>query len=101
MCGQAATSLTQNKSSLRVLRLGHVLHPVHVLAVDLLLHGDMRHAVRESSTVPVLHPRGSPDHVPGPDLLLLAAPRLDPPDAGGDNQMLASQVAVPGGTRAR
>src|SRR5918995_3258881 len=104
MCGHARQGhcgRTAARSSLRVMRLSHVLHPVHVLAVDLLLNGDMRHAVHGSGTVPVLHPWRSPDDVTGTDLLLLAAPGLDPPDTGGDNQMLASWVGVPGGTRTR
>src|SRR3954451_7267260 len=71
-----------------------------MLAVLLLLDGDVAHGGRGRRAVPVLLARLEPDHVPPPDILDGPALALDPAAAGGDDQRLAERVGVPGRARA-
>ena len=61
-----------------VLLVAHLLHPVHNLAVERFLHGDMRHCRGRRRAVPVLLAGRKPDHIAGPDLLDRTAPRAAP-----------------------
>src|SRR5438067_12169121 len=56
-------------NSLAVLLVADLLHPVHRLAVQLLLEGDVRHRRGRRRPVPVLFARRKPDHVTGPNFL--------------------------------
>src|SRR5687767_1746439 len=51
-----------------ILRIAHLLHPVHDLAVECFLDGDVRHGRVWRGAMPVLHTRRKPDHIPRPDL---------------------------------
>src|SRR5712692_11478352 len=48
-----------------VLRAANLLHPVHGLAVELFLNGDVRHGGRCPGAVPVLLTWRNPDNVTG------------------------------------
>src|SRR5258706_11296583 len=85
--------------SLLVLLIADLLHPVHGLAVELLLNGDVRHRRRGCCPVPVLLARREPDHVAGPDFLDRPALALRPAAAGRHDQGLAEGMRVPRGAR--
>src|SRR3989442_10635185 len=78
-----------------VLLIAHLLHPFDVPAVERLLDGEMRHAVRCGGAMPVLHARGRPDDIAGLDLLLRPTFLLHPARAGGHDQGLAERMAMP------
>src|SRR4051794_28611757 len=86
-CGNAACRPTSYPadaltfSATQVLRLCHVLHPLHHLAIQALLDGDMCHAIRRSGAVPVPLIRFKPNDVAGAHLLDLSAFLLNPPAA--------------------
>src|SRR5580704_18912129 len=84
-----------------VLFVTDLLHPVHGLAVQLLLNGDVRHRRRGRRPVPVLLARREPDDVPWPDFLDRSAPALRPAAAGRHDQGLAERMRVPRGPGAR
>src|SRR5205085_10986578 len=88
-------------SSLAVLLVADLLHPVYRLAVQLLLDGDVRHRRGRRRPVPVLLARRKPDHVTGPDFLDWPAPALRPTAAGRHDQGLAERVRVPRGSGTR
>src|SRR6516162_3459384 len=67
-CSSAALAL--------VLRVGHVLHPLDVLAVERLLQGDVSHRCGRARAVPVLLARRDPHRVAGADFVDGAAPGL-------------------------
>src|SRR5436190_2061009 len=81
--------------------LAHLLHPVHRLAVEFLLDGDVRHRGRRRRSVPVLLPRRTPDHIAGVDLLDRTAPLLHPATAHRYDQGLAERMRMPGGPGTR
>src|SRR5689334_3479408 len=78
-----------------ILLVADVLHPVHGLAVALLLNGEVTHPRAGRGSVPVLLARWKPDHVTRPDLLDRPALALSPSNARGDHQRLAERVRVP------
>src|SRR5262249_24319824 len=78
-----------------VLFVADRFHPVHRLAVELFLDGDVRHGRGRRGAVPVLLARREPDHVARPDLLDRAAPALGQAAAGRHDQGLAQRVGVP------
>src|SRR3954452_22831239 len=85
-----------------VLLVPDVLHPLHGLAVELFLDGDVAHARGGRGAVPVLLAGWEPDYVTGPDLLDRPALALLPAKAGRDDQGLAEErMGVPGRARAR
>src|SRR5215210_7871526 len=84
-----------------ILLVADLLQPIHVLAVDGLLDGDVCHGGGGRRAVPVLDARREPDHVAGPDLLLRAAPLLYPPEARRDDEGLSDRVRVPSRARSR
>src|SRR5438094_7467276 len=83
-----------------VLLVGDLLHPVHGLAVDLLLDGDMRHGRGGRCAMPMLFARRAPDHIAGPDDLDRTAPALHEAAAGRDDERLTQGVRVPIAPRA-
>src|SRR5438132_4051148 len=76
-------------SSLAVLFVADFFHPVHDLAVECFLNGDMRHGCGGRRTMPMLFARRKPDHVAGVYLLDRASLALHPTATGGDDQRLA------------
>ena len=52
-----------------ILFVADLLHPVHDLAVEFFLDGDVRHRGRRRGPVPVLLAGREPDHVAGVDFL--------------------------------
>src|SRR6267378_4767041 len=56
-----------------ILLIANLLHPVHRLAVQRFLNGDMRHRRPRGGAVPMFLTRGKPDHVAWPDFLDRAA----------------------------
>src|SRR6184192_2556148 len=101
---RSATSNTgaNNASRLRealfapVLLVADLLHPVHGLAIEVFLNGDVRHGGGCRGAVPMLLTRRDPDHVTGPNLLDRPAPALRAARAGRHDQGLAQGVGVPG-----
>src|SRR5581483_2156589 len=88
MCGTASPS--------SVLLVGDVLEPVDRLAIELLLHGDVRHGRAGRGAVPVLFAGGKPHDVTGANLFNRSAPALDAAAPGGHDQRLAERMSVPG-----
>ena len=80
-----------------VVLVGHVLHPVDDLAVEMLLDGDVRHGCRRGRAVPMLFARLEPDHITWPDLLDGSALALHPAEARDDDQGLAERMRMPCG----
>src|SRR5947209_6775984 len=87
-------------NSLVVLLVADLLHPVHRLAVERLLDGDVGHGRGRRGAVPVLLARREPDHVAGPNLLDRASPALRQAAAGRHDESLPERVRVPGGAGA-
>ena len=87
-------------SGLAVLLVADVLHPVHDLAIELLLSGDVRHGGGWRGAVPVFLTRLEPDHVAGPDFLDGPADTLDAAPARDDDQRLAQRMGMPCGAGA-
>src|SRR3982750_2331658 len=83
-----------------VLLVGDVFEPIDGLAIELLLHGDVRHRRGRRRAVPVLFARGEPHHVAGANLFNGSAPALDAAEPGCHDQRLAERMGVPGGARA-
>src|SRR3954467_2423576 len=71
-----------------VLLVGHLLEPLHHLAVERLLDGDMLHRILGRRAVPMLLAGGEPDNVAGPDLLDRATVALHEPAAEEHDQRL-------------
>src|ERR1700722_14770058 len=92
----ASTSLSPDSPS--VLFVADVLHPIHRLAVQPFLNGDVRHGRRRRSPVPVLLSRREPDPISGVNLLDRAALPLHPSAAGRHNKRLPEGMGMPGGT---
>src|SRR3954470_23929542 len=90
-CGMASPS--------SVLLVGDVFEPIDGLAIDLLLHGDVRHRRGWRRAVPVLFARGEPHDVAGANLFNRSAPALDPAGPGCHDQRLTERMGVPGGAR--
>src|SRR3954466_11326923 len=63
-----------------ILFVASLLQPIHVLAVNGLLDGDVGHGGGGRRAVPVLNARREPDHVAGPPASgrPIAAPSRDP-----------------------
>src|SRR4051812_26600872 len=71
-----------------VLLVGDVFEPIHGLAIELLLHGDVRHRRGWRRAVPVLFAGRKPHDVTGPNLFNASAPALDAARPGCDDQRL-------------
>src|SRR5205085_1051462 len=82
-----------------VLLVGDVLEPIHGLAIELLLHGDVRHRDSWRRAVPVLFTRGEPHDVTGANLFDGSAPALDAAGPGCHDQRLTERMGVPGRAR--
>src|SRR5436309_10143424 len=91
-CGMASPS--------SVLLVGDVFEPIHGLAIELLLHGDVRHRRGWRRAVPVLFAGGEPHDVTGANLFNESAPALDATGPGRHDQRLAERMGMPGGARA-
>src|ERR1044072_6802409 len=83
-----------------VFLVGHVLHPLDMLASERFLHRDVNHAGIRACAVPVFLVRRNPDGIAGLDLADWAAFRLHAPDAGDDMQRLPARMRMPCGARA-
>lgn len=86
---------------LAILIVAYFFQPVHGLAIELLLDGDMRQSNGRSGTVPVFLARWEPDYVTWPNLFDRSSPALDPAATGGDDEGLAQGMSVPGGSGSR
>src|SRR5438128_4866193 len=53
--------------SLSVLLIADLFHPVHDLAVERLLNGDVRHGCCRCCAMPMLQSWRKPNHITGPD----------------------------------
>src|SRR5256886_12008685 len=76
--------------------VSHLFHPVHDLAIEVLLNGEVRDGGGCRGAVPMFLTRRDPDHVTGPNLLDRPSPALSEARAGGHDQSLAQRVGVPG-----
>jgi hypothetical protein len=81
--------------------VGHFLQPVDRLAIERLGDGDVRHPGGRRCAVPMFLARRNPDDIAGSDVLLGAALRLHPAQAGSDDQGLAQRTRMPGRSCAR
>src|SRR5207302_11474014 len=77
-----------------VLLVAALLHPVHALAVEVFLNGEVCHGGGCRGAVPMLLTRRNPDYVTGPNLLDRPAPPLREARAGRHDQGLAQWVGV-------
>src|SRR5437868_7660043 len=77
-----------------VLLVADLLHPVHDLAVEVFLNGDVRHRGGCRGAVPMLLTGWNPDHVTRPNLLDRPSPALRAASAGRHDQGLAQWVGV-------
>src|SRR5205085_8042808 len=84
-----------------VLLVADVLEPGHMIAVEVLLHGNMHHVGVRPRAVPVLFLRCNPDRIARANLAHRTAPQLDTPEAREDMQGLTERVGVPCGSRTR
>src|SRR3954462_10971989 len=91
-CGMASAS--------SVLLVRDVVEPIHGLAIELLLHGDVRHRGRGQRAVPVLFARGEPHDVAGANLFNGCTPALEESGPRCHDHRLAEGMGVPRGTRA-
>jgi hypothetical protein len=66
---------------LAILFVADLFHPVHGLAIEPFLNGDVRHGGGGCGAVPVLLTRRKPDDVARPNLLDRASPALRQPGA--------------------
>ena len=81
-----------------VLFVADLFHPVHDLAVELFLNGDMRHGGGWRGAMPVLLAWREPDHVAGPDFFDRASPALRPAATRRHDQGLTQRMGVPRGS---
>src|SRR3954470_2608234 len=107
MSGRSVATIPVGASAARacdstalVLLITDLLHPVHGLAVELFLNGDVRHRRGRGRAMPVLLVRWEPHHVSRPDLLDRAAVALGKAEAGCDDQRLPERMGVPRRARA-
>src|SRR2546425_10846071 len=77
-----------------VASVADLLHPVHGLATELFLNGDVRHGSGHRGAVPMLLTRRNPDHVTGPNLLERPSPAPREAAANRHDQGLAQRVRV-------
>src|SRR5215212_938010 len=82
-CGMASPS--------SVLLVGDVFEPIHGLAVELFLHGDVRHRGGCRRAMPVLFSGGEPHDVTGANLFNGSAPALGAAGPGRHDQRLAER----------
>jgi hypothetical protein len=78
-----------------VLLVADLFHPLHVLPVNLLLNGDMRHPIGGGRAMPVFHARRYPDDITRLELLLFTTLLLHPAGAGSHDQGLAERMGMP------
>src|SRR4051794_3598722 len=83
-----------------VLLVADVFQPIDRLAVELLLHGDVRHRRGWRGAMPVLFAGGEPHDVAGANLFNGSAPALDAAGPGRHDQRLAERMGMPRGARA-
>src|SRR5438046_8064430 len=79
-------------SSFAVLFVADFFHPVHDLALECFLNGDMSHGCGRRSPMPMLQAGWKPDHIAGTNLLDRTSFALRPTQAGGDNQRLTQRM---------
>lgn len=84
-----------------ILFVADVFHPIHHLAVQSFLNGNVSHGHSRGGPVPVLFSRREPNHVSGVDFFCRAAFPLDPSTTCRDNQRLSERMCMPGGARSR
>src|SRR5437016_2960955 len=82
-------------SSLTVLFVADFFHPVHDLAFEGFLNGDMSHGCGRRSAMPMLQAGREPDHIARTNFLDQTSFALHPTQAGGDNQRLTQRMGVP------
>ena len=79
-----------------VLLLSHMLHPIHHLPIQPLLHRDMRHPGRSAGPMPMLFSRRKPNHIPRPNLLHRPTFTTNPTTTSRNNQRLPQRMRMPG-----
>src|SRR6476659_7682389 len=82
-----------------ILFVADFFHPVHRLAVQRFLNGDMRHRGRRGRAMPMLLTGRKPDHIARANFLDRSAPTLRPPKTGRDDQRLTEWMRMPGSAR--
>src|SRR5438876_6076530 len=91
----------QSRLASAILLITDVFHPIDHLAVERFLNGDMRHCRRRRSAMPMFFARREPYYIARPNFLNRAAPTLNPPKAGRDDQRLTEWMCMPGGAGTR
>jgi hypothetical protein len=72
-----------------------MLHPIHDLAVETFLNGNMRHRGSGRRAVPMFLAGRKPNHITRPDFFNRTAPTLCPPETCRDNERLSKRMSVP------
>ena len=96
--GELLISLSQLHAcflSLTVLLAADPFHPVHNLAVERLLNGDVGHGCCWRSAMPVLQSWWKPNHITGADFFYQPAVALRPTNAGRYDKRLTERMRVP------
>src|SRR5215213_819110 len=76
---------------LRIFLVGYILHPLDVLAIEGLLHGDVHHPGVRPRAMPVLLTGRNPHRIAGLDFADRPAFRLHAPHAGNHVQRLTKR----------
>src|SRR5438093_12587345 len=87
-------------SSLSVLLVADLFHPVHNLPVECFLNGDVRHGSCRRSAMPMLQSWRKPNHITGPNFFNRSTLSLHPANTRCDNERLTKRMGVPCGARA-
>src|SRR3989442_13943592 len=74
------------RRSFRISPVANLFHPIHRLAIELFLNGDVRHGGRRPGAVPRLLPGRNPDAITRPNLLDGPPPPPPPARAARDPQ---------------
>src|SRR5439155_3520517 len=96
--GELLISLSQLHAcflSLTVLLAADPFHPVHNLAVERLLNGDVCHGCCWRSAMPMFQSWGKPDDIAGTNLLDRTALALHPTETACNNERLTKRMRVP------
>src|SRR5665213_3337626 len=96
----AGTGSNKRGTSLPVMFIADVLHPVHGFTVQPFLNGDVRHRGCLGGAVPVLLAGREPDHVARTNVFDRPAPALRESAARRHEQRLPERMRVPRGSGA-
>jgi hypothetical protein len=91
----ASNLLAVTRRAITILLVTDMLHPIHDLAVETFLNGNMRHRGSGRRAVPMFLAGRKPNHITRPDFFNRTAPTLCPPETCRDNERLSKRMSVP------